>query len=90
MRRDACYHATSNAATAAEAEVSCAMIGGRLASFVRPQELVDLRNAMTNLGPRTDLWLGVYFHHHTDHYFNQLILNRFQDLKKLENLELIQ
>ncbi len=56
---DACYHVSSESVTPPEAEVSCGILGGRLASFVNSQELADLRNNLMYYVYPTEFWIGI-------------------------------
>ena len=56
---DACYHVSSESVTPPEAEVSCGILGGRLASFVTSQELADLRNNLMYYVYPTEFWIGM-------------------------------
>ena len=58
---DACYHVGPDLTSPADAEVRCASMGGRLASFTKRQDVVDVRNVLMNYQARSEMWIGECF-----------------------------
>ena len=69
---DACYHVGSGLTTPADAEVRCASIGGRLASFTKRQDVVDVRNVLMYHQARSEMWIGDFLPIFRHHNFNMI------------------
>ena len=72
LNSDACYHVGSQNVTAAQAEVNCGLMGGRLASFVTPAEIASLNAAIHSTNTATSMWIGNLKHRHNYTYLYTL------------------